>query len=158
MVKRGGGTSDEAKMIYHEVIVQFVKTVFSRSEFTLESDLSAYLIGVARFVWFKELNSKNKNNFEPLEHHELTLYSNSNIEFDIIGNEKLEMLEFILSKLGSKCKEVLMYWSHGYSMQEISLLLGYKSEGMVRKKKFLCIAELSSYIRSHPHLLETLGS
>lgn len=155
-MKRGGGTSEEAKLIYHEVIVQFVQTVFSRSDFKIESDLTAYMLGVARFVWFKEAKSKIRKNFESIEHHDLTLNSSTNIESDLIGEEKIKMLESILTKLGTKCKEVLMYWSHGYSMQEISLLLGYKSEGMVRKKKCLCIAELSSFIKSHPHLLETL--
>ena len=61
-----------------------------------------------------------------------------------------------MNHLKSNCKQVLMYWAGGYNMSEIAQLVGYKSEGMARKKKCECYKELIVWLEAHPEYLNEL--
>jgi RNA polymerase sigma factor (sigma-70 family) len=52
--------------------------------------------------------------------------------------ERNAVVDTLLSKLGDRCKQVLLLWAGGYSMEEIAHETGLSSEGMARKVKFQC--------------------
>lgn len=63
-------------------------------------------------------------------------------EYLLIDDEKKAILNEILGKLGGKCKEVLIMWAGGYSMEEIATAVGLSSEAMARKTKYKCKNQL----------------
>ena len=70
--------------------------------------------------------------------------------------EKRNLISELLEKLGQNCKEVLMFWSQSYSMVEIAEKMEYKSPGMAKKKKQICMKELYVYLENHPEIVDTL--
>jgi DNA-directed RNA polymerase specialized sigma24 family protein len=155
-VVKNSGKVDDGLMIFHDAIIVFVKKVFSDRTFVLNSSLSGYVFGIAKLLWLAKLRKEAKNISKYAE--EIDGSSNiPDIEIDLYTiNDRANILNRIMSHLRSNCKEVLMYWAGGYSMKEIAELLGYKSEGMVRKKKCECYKELIKWLEEHPQIKNEL--
>lgn len=60
----------------------------------------------------------------------------------LLTGEKRQTVDALLSRLGEKCKRVLLLWAGGYSMQEIADKLELSSEAMARKTKYKCKNQL----------------
>lgn len=146
------GSEDDVTMIFNDLIVQFIKSVFSNRDLQLQSELNAYLMGIAKHLWFAVLKQRSKEmKLESLENREIAGSENESLG-SLLNKEKQSFLSQTLRALGKNCREVLMYWAHGYSMEEISKHMDYKSEGMARKKKSQCMKELLLLVDQNPHL------
>lgn len=151
------GNEDDAQILFDDMIVQFIKSVFSKPDFKLEGELSAYLMGIAKHLWYAESKKRMKlKQWDPIESNEFVDHESNSLEH-MLSLEKRELLASILAKIGKNCKEVLMYWANGFSMDEIVLKLDYKSEGMVRKKKSICLKELIGFVQKHPEIKQALS-
>ncbi|HMS30466.1 MAG TPA: sigma-70 family RNA polymerase sigma factor [Saprospiraceae bacterium] len=155
-ILNSGGTKDDAVSIYDDMIVQCIKTMFAKKEYDHDGLLEAYLMGIVKFLWFKE-----RKHSQFIISEEEFKYSGSNLIQDsheslFFTSERISLLSDILSRLRSNCKEVLMHWANGFTMEEIASKLGYLSEGMARKKKSQCMKELTTYLNSRPHLKSLL--
>jgi RNA polymerase sigma factor (sigma-70 family) len=63
-------------------------------------------------------------------------------EHILLSQEKKAVLDAVLDKLGGRCKDVLLLWAGGYSMEEIAARTGLSSEAMARKTKYRCKNQL----------------
>ncbi|MDX1478057.1 MAG: sigma-70 family RNA polymerase sigma factor [Saprospiraceae bacterium] len=68
-------------------------------------------------------------------------------EFLMISDQRRQLLESLLSRLGERCKDVLILWANGYSMREIADKLGLSSEAMARKTKYKCKSQLLEMVK-----------
>jgi len=154
IIKNSGDATD-AETIFHDTIVTFVKTVFSKQDFALTVHLHGYLIGTARNLWMNALRKKKKNVTVPIEYASNTTDSGSSMDL-LLKGERGRILQMVLKEMRKNCKDVLMFWAAGFKMTEISTKLGYKSEGVARKKKSECMKELYSYLGENPHIKERI--
>lgn len=155
-VLKNSGTPDDGLMIYHDSIIAFVKKVFTNHDFILEGSVSAYIYGIGRNLWFAKLKKDTRN---PIHQAKELDHNNEEIDDWIHTFENLErnkVIQGILKHLKVNCKQVLMYWAGGYKMKEIAAILGYKSEGVVRKKKHQCFKELVDWLEQHPDIKNEL--
>ncbi len=150
------GSIEELANLKHETIVQFVKTMYSDSAIKVDGPVTAYLLGIAKFVWFSEMKRRSKILTNEIKEPEV-LGSMEGLEVNFISEEKSSALHKILVKLRGNCKEVLMAWANGLSMKEIAHNLNYQSEGMARKKKSQCMKQLVEFIHSNPDLKSALS-
>ena len=60
-IVKNSGDSIEAETIFHDTIVTFVKTVFTKRDFELSVHLHGYLTGMARNLWMNELRKKKRH-------------------------------------------------------------------------------------------------
>jgi RNA polymerase sigma factor (sigma-70 family) len=67
-------------------------------------------------------------------------------EHQLLNQEKRQVLDAALSKLGERCKKVLLMWAGGYSMEEIASALDLSSEAMARKTKYKCKNQLMEFL------------
>jgi RNA polymerase sigma factor (sigma-70 family) len=151
-VLRNNGSQDDAELIFDDMIVQFVKTVFSKPDFQISGELNAYLMGIARHLWFAQLRHKKMySHSDPLD--DLNNAADSEEPESLyLTSERQKVLHELLDKLRGNCRDVLMHWANGFSMEEIAAKLNYQSEGMARKKKSVCLKELLLYIQNNPHI------
>ncbi len=156
ILRVGNGSEEDFRSILSFTLVQFLKTVMKNKELTINGSLNNYLAGIARNLWVQELRKRNKLPRELPEDFNLKDETPS-VDLRLIEEERSENLDKVLSKLGKNCKEVLMLWASNFKMAEIATQLNYKSEGMVRKKKYNCMKELSNYLEEHPQLKNLLS-
>ncbi|MEM9545087.1 MAG: sigma-70 family RNA polymerase sigma factor [Bacteroidota bacterium] len=155
IVLKYGGQKSDCNTIFNNTLIQFVKTAVKNKDLDITSNLHAYLCGIAKYNWFNE-------NKKELKHRTENLDDQFNISLDVtpeslvIDQGKITMLHKVLKGLGKNCKEVLMYWANGYTMDEIAKMVGYKSNMMARKKKYKCFKELLSFLEQNPDIKNVL--
>ena len=156
MVIAKGGNGEDATMVYSDTIVSFLKSIAKRKEINLTLSLESYLVGIARHKWYDLLKSRD-NKIDSTDLDDLDPPKQEADQFTLLRNsEKWSILQKVLTVMATRCKEVIMLWSSGYSMKEIALELQYKSEGMARKKKSECMKQLMTYLYNNPKIKEEL--
>ena len=153
-VKKQGGSNDEAEDVFTDSILAFVK--MCRKKVKIQSSFSAYFFGIAKYVWFGKIRSKQSTKEIAIEENEfiedLDPYS-----YMVDGNRR-RILNILLQQLDQKCREVLSKWAYSFKMSEIATEFGYASEGMARKKKYTCLQKLLKIIEANPKLALELKS
>lgn len=152
---KNSGNEIDFQDILDRSIIAMVNNVMDGSLVELTTSINGYIFSISKNLWLAELR-KRKNN--PVSSGVITddimKGSVEGPERSFLSKEKRILVNGVLKHLGSKCKEVLYLWSHGFKMEEIAQKVGYKSKAMARKKKCLCMKELLLYIEKHPHLKE----
>ena len=148
------GSEDEAKDVYQESVMAFYENVRDK-KFKGESAISTYLYSIAKFKWLNQIKKNQTRSF----HHESVeteMFSDSPLA-SIIDNEKKEMVQDVLERLGSTCKSILIasiYYNA--SMKEIVENGDFSSEQVVRNKKYKCIKKLRELVSAEPTLMKLL--
>jgi len=155
MILNKGGKVEDFNSIFNTSIMQFIKTVVKNKDFKINKSVNGYILGISKYIWYAELRLNAKTRVEPVETF-FSLASEITPESLVIDFDKKETINKLLVNLGKNCKEVLMYWANGYKMKEIAKLVGYKSEGMAKKKKHICFKELMIFLDKNPHLKSIL--
>jgi len=157
IVRERSGNVDDVTFVMNHTLVAFIKQVLQNKTLTIETNLYSYLNGIAKNIWLGELRKNKKiSDREIALEYEMHDINSEKFLLEILKEERRQILDSILDVIGQKCKQVLSLWSADYSMKEIASLTDYKSEGVVRKKKFHCMKALSQYLDNNPHLKEML--
>lgn len=69
----------------------------------------------------------------------------------MMDEQRKEYLKNLLSKLGTKCQNILEMWQLSYSMEEIANALKLTDSSTARKAKYDCQQQLIKLIQSNPH-------
>lgn len=153
-IQNKGGSSADAEDVFQDGIRNLIMSV-RKNKFRGESSIKGYLFGVCRNIWFKQFNryvraENYKANLEvnPTDHQDP--------EIVLVTEERAEIIDQILAKLGPACQKVLNLWRMSYSMKEIAQELGYKSDGVARKKKHQCFKGLLSLVEDNPNIVNFL--
>lgn len=155
LVRNNSGDSTDGETIFHDAIVTMVKTIFTKPDYEISTHLHAYMLGVARNLWMNELRKRGRHQTAPLEYAENQPSDSDQVKLLMTG-ERSKVLRAVLKQMKVNCKDVLLHWSAGFSMKEIAVKLGYKTEGVVRKKKSECMKELYAYLGNNQHIVERL--
>ncbi len=139
---------------YHDCLLKLVMSVRA-DKFTGEAPLKAYFGGICRFVWIAELKKKAVPITEIPDTLSNEFGENTTEDYQFI-KERKNVIEGLLSKLDEQCRKVISLWAAGYSMKEIAQKTGYKSEGVARKKKHICLTGFVKKIKGNPQLLKLL--
>lgn len=152
-LKSKGATDIELDHLYNETLVALIKTGFAtKNILNLSGDLEPYLMGIARNLWYQECKKRKREISLPEVVSHQTADDQPVAEEVFLTKERHALLHDVLEKLRSNCRAVLMHWANGFSMTEIAEKLGYQSEGMARKKKSQCLAELNDFLFQNPHI------
>ncbi len=144
LVVNNHGTEDDAKDLFQEtMIVLYDKS--REAGFILEAKLKTYLYAVARRLWLKQLNRRNKT---PLKSAEFTGdETETDMPDDLHDHEEKEerfkIMSQALSKLGEPCKSLLEdFYLRQMSMQEIAEKFGYTTPDNAKTQKYKCLNRL----------------
>ncbi len=155
-VTLNSGTKRDAEDIFHDGICQLIINVRA-GKYRATGSLESYLHMICKNLWLTRLNRKKKL---ILIKEKLSTTQESSIEenrFYLFCNEKGRLIDNLLSMLKSKCKNILSYWSLGYSFKEIGNLTG-KTEAAARKQKYDCMKKLFLILKKRPELVKELNN
>lgn len=151
VIYKYGGNKEDFDEVFNQSLMQFVKSVVRNREMVISTDVHSYISGISKFVWLGELKKRGKHTTANID-DQYDLADDYTPETLLIDHSKKEIITTLLERLGRNCKEVLLHWANGYKMAEIADIMKYKSEGMVRKKKYQCFKELLSIIETNPQI------
>lgn len=153
-IQRRNGSLEDAEDIFQEGISRMVISI-QKGKFEGKSTIRTYLTTICKNLWFTQYARSNR-------YADIVEQIPTEEEFEmgpddlLLLKERSEGLQKILAQVGEKCKKVLSLWALHYSMREITQEVGYKSEGMTRKKKHQCFKALMTKIKEQPDLIKEL--
>lgn len=147
-VVNNSGNEDDAKDVFQEGLMIIFKQLRD-GKLEIQVNLKVFLVGVCKRIWLKVLRSRDV--------HERSLINvEKPDEFfhpdDKSLEEHLEMslLRKHFLNLGEECQKVLTLTTEGVDYDEIAKQMGYKSEKIVRNKKYKCKNYLTKMIKKDP--------
>lgn len=147
-IKRHGGNENDAKDTFQESLMVIFKLIQSE-QLDIKTDFGSFLNGIAKRIWLNKIRQDSihsrfvtSSNPETFEDHP------SDVELE--GEMELNLIRKHIVKLGEECRKVLMMSAEGISNEEIAEKMGYKSEKIVRTKKYKCKEALIQLIKSDP--------
>lgn len=154
LILKNGGNQEEAQDIFQDAVVILYKQV-REDKFDQQYQIAGFVYTVSRNLWINRVKRKNRNTEIPEDEQAIPL--ETNVMDDMISEEREQYIDQLLSKLGPKCKELLIYSIfHGMSMKEISKTMGFNSEDVAKTKNYKCKQKLLKILERNPSLKKLL--
>jgi DNA-directed RNA polymerase specialized sigma24 family protein len=117
--------------------------------------LGTYLYSVSRFLWLKELGkrkwlSHNTDDFEEF------VDADADIAMISEKNERMVLYRTCFEKISEACRKVLSLFAEGFSIAEITIMLGFSSEQHTKNRRYRCKLSLINVIKAE-YGYKTLG-
>jgi RNA polymerase sigma factor (sigma-70 family) len=149
-VLSNNGSEEDARDLFQDVMM----VLFQKARdphFTLTCALGTYLYSVTRFLWLKELNKRRRVSRELVDQEEY-IDADADIASMSEKNERLLFYKKCFEKLSERCRKVLMFFSEGYSIAEVTSLMGFKTEQHTRNRRYRCKLTLINSLKKEYNL------
>ena len=112
---------------------------------TLKSTIETYIFGIGKILVKEDFRRESKlTSLDEIPDVHLADYS---MFRDEQKTHEQSLVDKILQALEEPCKSLLtMYYFNNYSLAHIAEILGYKNQGVVKKKKCLCLKSVRSLL------------
>ena len=146
-VLHNGGTTQDAEDVFQDTLVLFDRQILE-DKFQGQSTWATYFVGIAKWRWVSLRRKFARDSFElKIEHHDSPVES---VEARVIEGEKRVVIDAVLSKLGTRCHQVLNYYKLSHSMEEIAELMGLSSPEMAKKVAYECRKKFKEFVLNDP--------
>jgi len=146
MVTKYGGNHEDAQNIFHDALLKLTENVI-QGKFSGDSKVSTYLLGITKFMWFRELKRRKIHYVEmdqATENKQITLPDEPEEE----GNPDMaSMVVKQLKNIDDACRQILVaYYYEKRKLQDIAVTLDYTQQ-FIRVKKMRCLKKMKSLIQ-----------
>jgi DNA-directed RNA polymerase specialized sigma24 family protein len=141
LVRRQGGTVEEARDVFHDALVVFYEKTVG-SQLVLTASASTYLVGVSRNLWCRELQRRQ-------QHPQLALADEHEALPDGATPEPaaLSVFDFV-EQLGERCRSMLLsFYYFRQPLAQIAVTHNYRSVRSATVQKFKCLERLRDSVR-----------
>ena len=145
-IKTNSGNDDQAQDVVQEVLVVLFNQA-KESKLNLTCPFDAYFFLLCKRRWLNEL--KKSSNQGVTINDDYTSINESEekmAEQTELFEQKQQLFDAMFLKLGDKCQELLKLSFATKSMEEVAEKLNV-TYGYVRKKKSLCVGQLTDWIQ-----------
>ncbi|MEO0895462.1 MAG: sigma-70 family RNA polymerase sigma factor [Bacteroidota bacterium] len=134
-------TEEEAKDAYTDAMLASMKAI-RKGSFRGESSLFSYIQSIFFKKCIDQFN-RRKTSFDEYEETSMQIPDSSQ---DVLAKlevrDKFIQLKLHLNQLGERCKELLLYFAEGYSMEEITSIMGFANARTAASQKYNCKKQL----------------
>jgi len=135
---------EEALDAYSDAVTAFVENI-RNNKFRGEAKCSTYFIRIFNNKCIDIIRKKTTNK---MDQNTISMDNIGTEPVQEIINEDLDIgLTEFLDQLSGICREVLMDWSDGYSMDEIAARNGLKNAHTARSKRYNCFRQLIALLQ-----------
>lgn len=145
-IMNNSGDRDQAQDVVQEVLILLFNQARANT-LQLTCPFDAYFFLLCKRKWLNELKKTSNKGVTIIE----DAVSMNESALQLIGqteefDEKQQLFNTMFQKLGDKCKELLKLSFEIKSMEEVAEKLNV-TYGYVRKKKSLCVGQLTQWIQ-----------
>ena len=154
LIHSNSGDQDEAYDIFQDAIMIFYKQV-KLDKYKDEYEIAGFIYSVSRNLWINRVKRKNKS---VSISEEIAVYeTDSNLLDDLITEERETLVVQMLSEIGERCKELLLYSVfHKFSMKEICEKMGFSTENAAKTRNYKCKQKLIELVKNNPSIKDLL--
>lgn len=135
LVLRNHGREEDARDVFQDVLL----TVFQKARegtLYLTSSFDAYLYAVSRLQWLRELRRRRR--FSSLDEDTESSPSSGHFFDRYCAADQAAVIRNQMKHLSEDCRRVLLLFEEGYTIAEITRLMGYRSEQHTRNRRYRC--------------------
>ncbi len=143
-VRNNNGDTEDARDVIQETLITIYQQAREK-KFILTCPFEAYFFLLCKRRWFNKLKAKKGVTIGEKETSIPDDNAQAVLETELFESQHA-LFEAKFRELGDKCQEVLKLSFKLSSMEEVAATLGV-SYGYVRKKKSLCLGQLTELIR-----------
>jgi RNA polymerase sigma factor (sigma-70 family) len=150
LVKRGGGNEEDAKDIFQETVIIFYRQL-KLGKYNEAHEIGGYIYTIARNLWIN--HARKQKLHSSLENMTEKISDEEDLNYESLSEEREKTVKYLFSHLGDMCRQLLtLYYYHKLSLSEIASRLGYKSEVVVKSKKYKCKQFLVEKVKTRANL------
>jgi RNA polymerase sigma-70 factor (ECF subfamily) len=144
---------DQAIDAYSDAVTALVENI-RENRFRGESKCSTYFI---RIFNNKCIDLIRKNTTNKIFRNSVSLedFRQDVSQEETTADELTDVGDFF-DRLSDICRNVLMDWSDGFSMEDIAAKNGLKNAHTARSKRYNCLQQLMDLLREHPNMKELI--
>ncbi|MEQ8702285.1 MAG: sigma-70 family RNA polymerase sigma factor [Phaeodactylibacter sp.] len=149
-LKRSGAGEADAEDVFMEAAEDIFRRVRKTEQAFFEDEkFPAYFLQACVWTWFKKSGNK-KAWLEVTNHLSEVLFSEQDIEEELIAAERSKLFWATFDKLGAACQKVLrLFIVEERPHQDIADEMGYQYQ-YAKKKKYKCYQKLVEMIKLDP--------
>jgi RNA polymerase sigma factor (sigma-70 family) len=156
MVKSKNGTEDDAKDVFQDAVIIFMRE-YRYGKFDITKSIEGYIFIISRNLWINTLKRNNKM----IQTDDMNIFESFGYEtaaqYDI--DEREQEIKGIFKHLGKTCLEILQAQIfEGLDYKEIAEKIGLASGDVVKTYKNRCKNKLLDLLEKHPALRNELLS
>lgn len=140
-------TEEDAASNYSDTIIAVIDSLVL-NKFQEKSQLKTYIYQIFNnkcvdLIRKSSTNKESVNNGISIDDYALQMPDESKLIIQKLTEEfEFEKLKMELTKLGEKCKQMLMAWAEGFTDKEITTLLDYNSPQVTKTSRLRCMEKL----------------
>jgi len=133
LVRKMGGSSDDARDLFHDALFVLLKKL-EANQFTLSGSLNGFLYHTTRILCLEKLRKENKTVRHTGE------IPDEMAEQEMEDHSRIFMAERALEKIAEKCRDILhLFYHEKRSLEFIAKRFGLKSEQAAKTQKYKCL-------------------
>lgn len=146
MIISSGGDTQQAKDLFQEAII-IVYRKLQAGELKLSCKLSTYLCAITKKLWMQELKTKMRF---VADAGSLTHIAEEADENDEYKNYLNKIIQKHFDLLSDDCKKILRMHFNSATIDDIQLIMGYKTRHHTIDRKYRCKKSLIKRIMNDP--------
>jgi DNA-directed RNA polymerase specialized sigma24 family protein len=152
-VSRNSGDAAQAKDILHQAW-EVLEEKLSDPDFHLTTTPEAYLLGVAKNCWYKELRRRNRHRTIYREVPDLPTEEHPPAGRD---GAVRRVMALLADAAFATCRDVLLHFYRGWSMEEIAEDKGFSGPDSAKSQKAKCLKKLRAVCLQDRVLRDLMG-
>jgi len=151
-IENNTGNEKDAEDVFQDVLITLFDKIRANS-LILQCSFHTYLFSVLKVAWLRQLTLKNQKKVSIEDCDNL---SNENLGFmdDLIKTERRKMFLLHFNEISQDCQKIIRLILKGYSITEITKVMGYISEQHTKNRRFRCKKNLIERIFKNPNYKE----
>jgi RNA polymerase sigma factor (sigma-70 family) len=154
---RNSGSKEEAFDVFQEAILLLYKQIRNNTFDENKYKITAYLYTICKNLWInwaKRKNLERKWGEQQIQKVEFE----TNIEQNLISEERKTILDKLFNQMGEECKKILRYSIYlDLSSKEIAVKLK-SNENSIRVQSYRCRKKLREMVQGNIFLTNVLGN
>jgi RNA polymerase sigma factor (sigma-70 family) len=146
LVVSNGGNIQDAEDVFQDTLILFDRQI-REGNFKGDSTWTTYFVGIAKWRWVSVKRKFGRDTELKIEHFTVQVES---VEARAIEDEKRELIDNILTKIGERCKTLLKLYKLSFSMEEIAQKMGLSSSEMAKKNAYECRKKFKDFVVENP--------
>ncbi len=151
-IENNSGSEKDAEDIFQDVLITLFDKIRQNS-LTLQCSFHTYLFSVLKIAWLRQLMYKDQKTVSIENCDE---YSNETLGLmdDLIKTERRKMFLQHFNEISYDCQKIIRLILQGYSITEVTKVMGYLSEQHTKNRRFRCKKNLIERILKNPNYKE----
>ncbi|MBL4657838.1 MAG: sigma-70 family RNA polymerase sigma factor [Flavobacteriales bacterium] len=154
-ILQNNGDEEEAQDIFQDAVIAFYRYV-TTGQFKQEYSIAGFIFQVSKNMWINRVKQKNKLTGD-IEQHVNLRTEETDFDVQTITQDRAEIIQEILSRLGERCKELLTYSIfHNMSMKDISKKMNFSNANTAKTKNYKCKQRLIKLVKDNEYFRTSL--